>query len=219
MTDIEGDFEFEDSTVTAVSGSREHGWSITKADGWSFHVPKDSPVEPTVGMAVRMYGRGTGYAVRGLALDGQTVFYRTEAEDKEHSANQMYGKDAAEWLRRWDDGQGVWSVEMGGLGPSYEQAIQVTAMEIMRDLIETKADASEWNAPEKWKAQVAAFDERVMPRLLNLGLSGAQWGAAISLATTIYKRGPRDALSDEAVKDRKIQISNGFEGIKATIGK
>ena len=30
--------------------------------------------------------------------------------------------DAAEQLRRWDAGDSIWTVEMGGLGPGYEQA-------------------------------------------------------------------------------------------------
>ena len=40
---------------------------------------------------------------------------------------------AQEQLKRWDEGRSIWTISMGGLGPSYEQAIQVLAIEIVRD--------------------------------------------------------------------------------------
>mgnify|MGYP003553510956 CR=1 FL=1 len=188
------DNEYQDDTITEVSGNAVNGWSITKKDGWSFWVPADSPVEPVVGMAVRMYSRGIGYTVRGLVLDGQTVFYRTEAEDKEHTANQMYGKDATELLAKWDADDGVWSVAMGGFGPGYEQALQIAVFEVLRYLLDggkiEEADA-------------------VLPSLSYLGLSGAQWGAARGLASAFYTDGPRKTL-ERFSDDRKIQVSAYF---------
>ncbi len=187
------DTQYEDDIITAVT-RESNGWSITMKDGWSFFVPADSPVEPTVGMAVRLYGRGLGYAVRGLALDGQTVFYRTEEEDKEHTANQLYGKDAAELLAKWDAGEGVWSVEMGGFGPGYEQALQIAVFEVLRHLL------------GGGKIEDA---DTVLPTLSYLGLSGAQWGAARGLANAFFTDGPRKTL-EKFDDDRKIQVSAHF---------
>ncbi len=48
---------------------------------------------------------------------------------------QMFGIDATEWLRRWDAGETVWTVSLGGLGPEYEQCIQITGAEILRWLL------------------------------------------------------------------------------------
>jgi hypothetical protein len=77
------DTQFEDSTIKSVRQYEDGGgWSFTKSDGWSFGVPKDSPVVPTVGMSVRLYGKGVGYSVRGLFLDGNKVFYKTIAEQE-----------------------------------------------------------------------------------------------------------------------------------------
>lgn len=45
-------------------------------------------------------------------------------------------QDAREQLRQWDGGGAIWSIEIGGLGPGYEQAIQVLAIEIVRDEID-----------------------------------------------------------------------------------
>jgi hypothetical protein len=188
------DDQFKDSTITHVEGDAENGWSITKADGWSFWVPSDSPVAPKKGMSVRMYGRGIGAVVRGLFLDGQRVFYRTEAEQEEHSAIQSYGKDAADLLSRWDAGRGVWSVAMGGFGPGYEQALQIAAFEVLRHLLSG--------------GDIEAADI-VLPRLAYLGLSGAQWGAARYLARSFHELGPR-RVHEQYDSDRHIQVSKFF---------
>lgn len=116
------DEQFEEATISSVSKESE-GWSFGRSDGWSFYVGKDSPVAPEVGMTARFYGKGIGYIVRGLFLDGVKVFYRTEAEQAGHHLVSTYGKDAQEWLSRWDEGRSVWSISMGGFGPGYEQAL------------------------------------------------------------------------------------------------
>lgn len=77
------DTEFEDQTVRSVDSRGEDGWGITMGNGWSFWVPSTSPIPPTAGMHVRMYGKGIGYDVRGLFLDGRKVFYRTDAEQRQ----------------------------------------------------------------------------------------------------------------------------------------
>jgi hypothetical protein len=40
----------EETTIVKVTNERS-GWSIERADGWSFYVPESSPVVPAVGMA------------------------------------------------------------------------------------------------------------------------------------------------------------------------
>lgn len=203
------DTAFEDTSLTTVHKESD-GWSITRADGWNFWIPKDSPVEPKPGMSARFYGKGVGYAVRGVFLDGYKVYYRTAAEQKEHGANDLYGKDIHEWLRRWDEGKSVWSISMGGIGPGYEQAIQVLAVEVVRHYVNTKANWWEGTEAEQsaaWKAVRASCDPLVSRIDEHMGFSGAQVGAAISLASKLYRKGPRACMEDEAVKDRHILVS------------
>ena len=96
----------------------------------------------------------------------------------------LYARDAREQLRRWDAGDTIWTIEMGGLGPGYEQAIQVLAIEIVRDEIDKplpdKAD-SNW-ADATWR--------RLCNPELCGGFSGAQIGAARYLAWNWLKIGP-----------------------------
>lgn len=206
------DCEFSDVKITEVEKGDE-GWFVTRDDGWSNYVPGDSPIEPAVGMVLRVYGKGTRF--RGLFLDGCKVFYRTETEDNEHHEIQMYGADAADWLARWDANKGVWSIEMGGLGPGYEQCIQITAAEVLRLILANKYDAAKWMDDETWKRDLDEIEKAVQPRLKPLGLSGAQWGAAVSLATKLYKQGPREIMNDPELKERHIQVQRSFPSIAA----
>ena len=86
------DNEFQDRTITAVEKHPDGSYEITH-DGLCFYVPGSTPIEPKVGMVARFYGKGLGSRVRGLYIDGQKVFYRTEAEDKEQHEIEMYGAD------------------------------------------------------------------------------------------------------------------------------
>lgn len=123
---------------------------------------------------------------------------------------ELYGQDAEEWLARWDRGEGVWSVEMGGLGPGYEQAIQITVAEILRWLLEQKPHADRFD--NDWPALRDEISAAVCAReaVDRLGLSGAQWGAALSLATYLYRNGPVAMMEDEKIADRHIQVSRNF---------
>src|SRR3990167_269657 len=93
---------------------------------------------------------------------------------------------AAEALARWDAGQSVFTVEMGGLGPGYEQVIHIMAFEIIRELLSREVDwalcnrahAGDEAAKREWRAFCDDVDKAVMPRITSLGSSGAQHGAA-----------------------------------------
>ena len=201
------DYEFEDTTIEAVRILTGGGWEITFGGGWCFFIDGDSPVAPVPGMIFRKYGKEFG-CVRGIFLDGTLVYYRTQAEDEEDREIQQYGKDAADVLDRWDRGESVWSVEMGGIGPSYEQAIQIAAFEILRHLIAQKYDVDTWEDEAAIK-KVSKDAEAVFSVVAPLGLSGAQWGAAMNIAACFYRQGPRKALS-LAGQDRRIQVSKNF---------
>lgn len=207
----ENDEQFVETTLKGVTHHKDGSWSMLCDDGWSFYVPADSPVTPEVGMVARFYGKGLCTLVRGLFLGGQKVYYRTEAEDRIYYEEQTYGKDAADWLARWDEGKIVWSIAMGGIGPGYEQAIQITAAETLRHMLDVGYDHEGWSDPDVWKAnldQVEAFSHS-SPIIDRLGISGNQWGAALNLATSFYQYGPRAVLTS-VDDDRRIMVSRNF---------
>lgn len=73
------DTEYRDLEITSLN---EDDHSFTTEDGWSFWCPPKGErnpdgIKPVVGHVARFYGRGVGYPVRGLMLEGQWVFYET----------------------------------------------------------------------------------------------------------------------------------------------
>jgi hypothetical protein len=125
---------------------------------------------------------------------------------------EMYGADAAEWLKRWDNDDLVWTIDMGGMGPGYEQCIQIMAAEILRHLLKVGYDKSTWKDKEVWrrdrdKIEGAMFANDWVKKNMP---SGAQLGAAMSLATSLYMRGPIEVMNDPEIKDRHIQARRVF---------
>jgi len=123
---------------------------------------------------------------------------------------RLYGVDVREWLERWDAGTNVWSVELGGQGLGYEQAIQITVAELLRIVLDTNRDSSKWAEKDSgsWKKdrpeiEVLALDNDVIK---NLGSSGAQFGAAMGMAARLHIYGPTK-LFVEADNDRLIQVN------------
>lgn len=125
---------------------------------------------------------------------------------------------AAEALALWDADEIVWTVEMGGLGPGYEQVIHIMAFEIIRELLKhepiawTKAD-DEHRA--EWRAFRDVIEAGVNPRIMGLGSTGAQFGAAQNIAYRTVRVGWRKAL-DELPGDRLIQVSRAWPRLDAS---
>lgn len=210
----ENDKDFKETLVTDVAKCGDESWRVS-LDGWWLDLPKESGIRPRIGMIAKVFPADfVGRRVRGLFLDDKCAWYRTEEEEKQHFAELLYGKDATELLARWDRGDVVHSIEMGGLGPGYEQCIQITTFEMLRFLLEQKYPIEDLKDEQKWKRIREEIDEAVMsvPVVGKLGLSAAQWGAAISLSTAFYMTGPVKIMADEHVKDRKILVSKSFPG-------
>lgn len=204
------DYQFKDETIEGVEENSDGTSTIVIDGGWHLWAGDESKtVKPRVGSIARCYGRGTGYNVRGLFIDGHRMWYRTEAEDKEEQEISLYGADATEWLKRWDEGRSVWTISMGGLGPGYEQVIHITAAEILRWYLANKPDLDSLSK-EEWKSIYDELDKAVSSTVQSLGLSGAQWGAAVNIASMLYRKGPRAVMADERVKDRHIQVQRTF---------
>ena len=118
----------------------------------------------------------------------------------------LYGKDGAEVLARWDRGDIIHTIEMGGMGPGYEQCIQIVAMEVLRVCLNKKYDASLWEDKDIWARDRDEIDKAVSPQITDLGLSGAQWGAGLQLGTGFYMHTPAE-LMKKVKADRLIMAS------------
>jgi hypothetical protein len=129
--------------------------------------------------------------------------------------------DAREQLRRWDAGESIWTIDMGGMGPGYEQAIQVLAIEIVRDNLNKPLPEVTSAAGKTWGYDTV---ERIDHKLPNGkyacgGFSGAQVGAARFLAWQWLKVGPAALLKSPQLKKRRIQASNFWPHVQPQIGQ
>lgn len=139
----------------------------------------------------------------------------------------LYHETPAEALAAWDRGEVVWSVEMGGLGPGYEQAIQVCAFEMLRDLLASgivlPRDIPDQDAPEvkAVKQRFRDITDATVHRLDDElgGMSGAQVGAAKSICGMTMRFGWREALESARKQDpdRLIQVSRCWPNVPLTL--
>lgn len=132
------------------------------------------------------------------------------------SGELAYGHHATvnELLEAWDKGQPIWSIEMGGLGPGYEQAIQVCAVELARGCKDmTGLVNNDKQSTERFRAKcdeiIPTIDEKLG------GLTGAMVNAAQWLAWQWCFNGGPFALQkclEKRVgeKDRAIQVSKSW---------
>ncbi len=112
-------------------------------------------------------------------------------------------KTINELLKAWDAGEPVWTIELGGLGPGYEQAIQVAAIEIARKLRKYKPTGKQSvdkEALEKICREVIHEIDRDLG-----GLSGAQANAAKWLAWQWCHNGGPAKLQERAKSQGKEQ--------------
>ena len=116
--------------------------------------------------------------------------------------NNLIPESAEQALERWDAGETVFTVSMGGLGPGYEQCIHILVFEIVRDHIAAGEPLPDDDEEGAWVGWGDAAVTRLDP---DIGFSGAQVGAAKNLAARTLKVGWRAAL--EEVPDRHIQVS------------
>jgi len=80
------DAHWYEHTLTRVTEHAD-GYSI-EHDGCGLCIPRVDGIAPKVGDTARFYSRGNGigFSVRGVFINGERVYYRTQAEDDAHHA-------------------------------------------------------------------------------------------------------------------------------------
>lgn len=205
------DGDFEEAVVSEVE-KLGPACVLKRADGWQLYVQAPG-FELPERRKYRFFGRGIGYSVRGVVLmgeglnvlaDAKVVFYRTAAEEAQRAKDETYPPTAEGALKKWDAGQTVFTVEMGGLGPGYEQAIHVAVFEILRECLKPGPALT-------YPALADVVIERIGGRL---NLSGAQAGQAKNLALIALRDGWQKTVTSFA-DDRLIQVSNAWPLLEA----
>lgn len=130
---------------------------------------------------------------------------------------QVKPNTVEEALAAWDRGDEVETIEMGGLGDGYEMAIQCVAFELMRALTTDPALIkinAETGDNERYPDEFGDLLDQVVHgldpkdpetgRYKLGGLSGAQVGAAKSMAVNLVRHGYANAR--EKVPGRLIFV-------------
>lgn len=114
------------------------------------------------------------------------------------------------WIADYDNGNEMESVEMGGMGYGYEQAIQDCAVEIMRNLQTVKMPKKD-NA---FNREIDIATLKATNKLKHYGFSGAQVGAAGNISAVFWKQTPEKGI--EMMRDtdpsRIIKIKKAEDG-------
>lgn len=113
-------------------------------------------------------------------------------------------------VKRWNSGDTVWSAELGGIGPGYEQAIQILLWTILARWPETlnlSSDSTIKKYPDDYTRHVhqvvAEIDDKCG------GLTGAQVDAAKSTAYQFMVYGYSEMMA-KLEDDRKILVSKDW---------
>lgn len=79
------DKNYIESTIVTADDCGD-GYSIQLKDNWCFFIDKknEEDVIPKVGDNIKLYGKGVGYPIRGVVIEGKVVYYRNEAQQEEN---------------------------------------------------------------------------------------------------------------------------------------
>lgn len=112
-------------------------------------------------------------------------------------------------LDKWKAGDSVWSASLGGIGPAYEQCIQLLLFEIC-----ARWDKSRPMMSPDGLEYSKEFDKHAddVCRSLELGMSGAQFGSAKVTAFQFMHIGYAEMMN-KLPSERWIQVSSNFPRI------
>lgn len=85
--------EIAEHPVRVVKLASLEDGALTDDEGWTLYVGEARGLEFPEGADVEFWGRGLGYAVRGVAVDGQVLFYRTAMEQKAKELERQAEQD------------------------------------------------------------------------------------------------------------------------------
>ena len=122
-------------------------------------------------------------------------------------------QEVQEMLRKWDSGDTIWTIEMGGFGPGYEQALQICMVEICRAAIKDPCRQDEND--EQYSNRFKVLRDNVVHAIDSMcgGFSGSQVDAATQIAFRFVTDGPEKAFASfkeqrsDDFSDRHIMIS------------
>jgi len=109
-----------------------------------------------------------------------------------------------EVVKKWKSGDTIWSVELGGLGPGYEQALQNFLFDLFAYLVKSKIPLKSLSNDKKYSKRYEDICDKIAK---GRELTGAMVGSARATAYQFYKYGYAERMKT-APDDRMIQVEN-----------
>jgi hypothetical protein len=219
------DRQYEDQRLTKVEDFGD-SWAITGECG-TLCIPKTGPT-PKEGDTARYYGRGFGFPVRGVDINGVEVYYHTEQQWREKTEREQNERDAKQ-RRQYDRDRESFTVRINALPSPFQKRLfqfrernpdygwkfegyELTCSETAA-IIASACERREGGTVEDWfgKYRAAAWEfQLTMTGPLSEGLSGNMHGFATRHAW-LYLNSPDLIASDHGA----LCILVGCEGFKA----
>lgn len=172
------------------------GWEIGH-DSAFLHIPKDSPIVPEVGMEA-VYIGGFGRPVRGLFINGVTVWYRT-ADQQQAYMDDLVRQDQERQKVEFEEQRAALDADFADLpepfqkwmqkfrdeNPDYRWKIESYDMCIARDAVKI-ANAFETDDQLKTFSEWGWEQQNKAVPNLDKGHSGNTFGMAVRMAR-LYK--------------------------------
>lgn len=126
-----------------------------------------------------------------------------------------HDQEIREFISKFDAGEPVQVIEMGGLGDGYELAIWEMSIRLLDKMVDglTSDPDVDWTEEGSWPSDKVFITEVADELAEDRGLTGAQYGAACNAATVFFRHGIAAGLAkapDRVITIQKTQLQNPF---------
>lgn len=117
----------------------------------------------------------------------------------------IVGVTSAQAVERFENGESIWTCEMGSLGEEYERAIQILGFAFLKEMLADPFDSSN----KQWKDYIDDLEKTAnMQKMMDfIAPTGAMYSAAVNLASVFANKG-YEAGMNSAPESRRILINN-----------
>jgi hypothetical protein len=193
------DGERRETLLTKVDASAD-GYSVTSDDGWSFWVSAEHGVAPMVGDAFVTWG-SIGRSVRGVAVNGSVLYYRTHDEQRSHELRQA-DERKAEQVAEYEGKRADFDARVAALpvplrervdgfrargGDAWRWEFESYELMVCEEAARLAAAFPKAAALRKF-AKLRDYDaQKAAYPAMDNGHSGNSWGASVSLALMLHE--------------------------------
>jgi len=126
-----------------------------------------------------------------------------------------HDQEIRDFIAKFDAGEPIRVIEMGGLSDGYELAIWEMAIRLLEKMCDglTSDPETEWTEDTNWPADKIFITEAADQLANDRGVTGAQYGAACNASTVFFRHGVVAALQmvpDRIITIQKSQLQNPY---------